>query len=53
MKNVKKEAILPAALVLVLFVGLFVLERVVPASSILFVVLKKGAIYALDRKSVV
>ena len=51
MKNVKKEAILPAALVLVLFVGLFVLERVVPASSILFVVLKKGAIYALVAAS--
>jgi len=51
MKTVRKEAALPAALVLVLFAGLFVLERALPASSILFVVLKKGAIYALVAAS--
>ena len=44
MKKMKRETILPAALVLALFAGLFVLERVLPASSNLFVVLKKGAI---------
>ncbi len=51
MKKMKRETILPAALVLALFAGLFILERVLPASSTLFVVLKKGAIYALVAAS--
>ncbi|HBR01565.1 MAG TPA: branched-chain amino acid ABC transporter permease [Ruminiclostridium sp.] len=43
----KNEIILSMALVAAVFVVLTVLEQVLPLSSMLFVVLKKGAIYAL------
>ncbi len=43
----KKKNIINAALLVALIVLLFVLEAVIPASSMLFTVLKKGAIYAL------
>ena len=42
-----KIHMIEAALLLLLFAGLFVLERVVPSTLIIFPVLKKGAIYAL------
>ena len=43
----KKKLGIEIALIALLFVGLFVLEQVVPSSHILFPVLKKSAIYAL------
>lgn len=43
----KKRYIIYAGLIAALFAILIVLEQVLPASSMLFVVLKKGAIYAL------
>lgn len=43
----KKKLISYTALILALFALLFILEKVMPTSSMLFVVLKKGAIYAL------
>ena len=43
----KKNLIISSALILLLLIGLFVLEQVLPTSSMLFVVLKKGAIYSL------
>lgn len=43
----KKKIITTIAPIAALFALLFVLEQVLPASSMLFVVLKKGAIYAL------
>jgi branched-chain amino acid transport system permease protein len=43
----KQQILLTAGFILVLFVLLFILEQVLPSSSMLFVVLKKGAIYAL------
>lgn len=43
----KRKYILYAALLAGMFAVLYVLERVIPSSSMLFVVLKKGAIYAL------
>ena len=43
----KKKSIVSIILIIVLFAFLFVLEQVLPASSMLFTVLKKGAIYAL------
>lgn len=43
----KKKIILTVVPICALFALLFVLEQVLPASSMLFVVLKKGAIYAL------
>jgi branched-chain amino acid transport system permease protein len=43
----KKKFIINAALIAALFVFLFILEQVLPASSMVFVILKKGAIYAL------
>lgn len=45
--NMKKKIILSAVLIVVLLAVLFVLEKLLPASSMLFVVLKKGTIYAL------
>lgn len=42
-----KKIIISAALIVALFALLFILELVLPASSMLFVVLKKGAIFAL------
>jgi len=43
----KKNSIISIAILITLFVLVFVLEQVVPASSMLFTVLKKGVIYAL------
>lgn len=43
----KKKLLIYAGLIIVLFVVLSILEQVLPASSMVFVVLKKGAIYAL------
>lgn len=43
----KKKIIMTFAPIAALFVLLFVLEQVLPTSSMLFVVLKKGAIFAL------
>ncbi len=43
----KRKMILYAALIAALFAVLYILELIIPASSMLFVVLKKGAIYAL------
>lgn len=43
----KKESILNAACIVALLVILFVLEQVLPSTSMIFTVLKKGAIYAL------
>jgi len=45
--NKKTNYIVSAALLLGLLVLIFVLEHVLPPTSMLFVVLKKGAIYAL------
>ena len=41
------EAFVSVALIAALLIVLFVLERVIPSTSMLFTVLKKGAIYAL------
>ncbi len=43
----KKKLIIYIALIAALFILLYVLEQFLPASSMLFTVLKKGAIYAL------
>lgn len=43
----KKKLIISASLLLAMFVIIFALEQIMPASSMLFVVLKKGAIFAL------
>jgi branched-chain amino acid transport system permease protein len=43
----KKKLIISTILIVALFVLLYVLEHTLPSSSMLFVVLKKGAIYAL------
>ncbi len=43
----KKDLFISAALIVFVLALLFVLEKMLPASSMLFVVLKKGAIYAL------
>jgi len=43
----KQKIILTAALIIGLFGLLLILEQLLPSSSMLFVVLKKGAIYAL------
>jgi branched-chain amino acid transport system permease protein len=43
----KKKLIISIALVIGFFALLYVLEQVMPSSSMLFVVLKKGAIFAL------
>lgn len=45
--DLKKNILVPTALVAALFAFLFLLELLLPASSMLFVVLKKGAIFAL------
>lgn len=42
-----KKALINAGLILALLVLLFVLEQILPSGSMLFTVLKKGAIYAL------
>ncbi|MBE6037938.1 MAG: branched-chain amino acid ABC transporter permease [Anaerofustis stercorihominis] len=46
-KKTKKRIIIDIILVIALFAGLWVLEQVLPKNSMLFPVLKKGAIYAL------
>ena len=43
----KRELTLSAGLIVFVLALLFILEKAMPASSMLFVVLKKGAIYAL------
>ena len=43
----KKETIISAALIVALFAVLYLMEQTLPATSMLFTVLKKGAIYAL------
>ncbi|HHY83003.1 MAG TPA: branched-chain amino acid ABC transporter permease [Clostridiales bacterium] len=45
--NNKQKILITAALIIGLFILLLVLEQFLPSSSMLFVVLKKGAIYAL------
>ena len=48
MKNTNKRgAILSAIIIIAIYVGVFVAEQVVPSTSMLFTVLKKGATYAL------
>ncbi|MCR5187499.1 MAG: branched-chain amino acid ABC transporter permease [Treponema sp.] len=46
-KNKKRDMIISFGLLALLFVVLIVLEQVMPRTSIIFTVLKKGAIYAL------
>ncbi len=43
----KKDFIISACLIAFILVVLFVLEKIMPSGNMLFVVLKKGAIYAL------
>ena len=43
----KKETIISVALIAALLIVLYVLEQILPSISMLFTVLKKGAIYAL------
>lgn len=43
----KKETIISVALIASLLIVLYVLEQILPSTSMLFTVLKKGAIYAL------
>ena len=43
----KKETIISVALIAALLIVLYVLEQILPFTSMLFTVLKKGAIYAL------
>ena len=46
-KYLNKDMIISFSLLALLFIVLAVLEAVLPRTSILFTVLKKGAIYAL------
>lgn len=43
----KKETIISAALIVILLAVLFIMEQVLPSTSMIFTVLEKGAIYAL------
>ena len=43
----KKETIISVAIIAALLIVLYVLEQILPSTSMLFTVLKKGAIYAL------
>ncbi len=45
--KISRGALLSAAIVLCIYIAVFVLEQVVPPTSMLFTVLKKGATYAL------
>ncbi len=45
--KINRGALLSAAIVLCIYIAVFVLEQVVPPTSMLFTVLKKGATYAL------
>ncbi len=48
MKNTNKRgAILSAIIIIAIYVGVFVAEQLIPSTSMLFTVLKKGATYAL------
>ena len=46
-KKVDSATIITAAIVVCLYVAVFVAEQIIPATSMLFTVLKKGATYAL------
>ncbi len=50
-KQIKPSAWMTACIVLAIYVLVFVLEQVLPATSMLFAVLKKGATYALVASS--
>ena len=47
MKEKVRDWIISASLLVFVFVLIFVLEQILPRTSMLFTVLKKGAIYAL------
>ena len=49
--SIKKKAMWNVGLIAALLGLLFLLEQVLPAGSMLFTVLKKGAIYAQREKS--
>ncbi len=46
-KTIKLSTVLTALVILLVYAGVFVAEQTLPATSILFTVLKKGATYAL------
>ena len=46
-KKIDSATIISAAIVLALFVAVFIAEQIIPATSMLFTVIKKGATYAL------
>ena len=46
-KKIDSATIISAVIVLALYVAVFVAEQFIPATSMLFTVLKKGATYAL------
>ena len=47
MKKLSKNNIITIALIIAIYAIVFVLEKVIDSNSMLFIVLKKGAIYAL------
>lgn len=47
MKKLSKNNIITIALIIAIYAIVFVLEKVIDTNSMLFIVLKKGAIYAL------
>ena len=47
MKKLSKNNIITIALIIAIYAIVFVLEKVIDPNSMLFIVLKKGAIYAL------
>jgi len=46
-KKLDPSVLISAAIILVVYAGVFVLEQIMPPTSMLFTVLKKGATYAL------
>ena len=46
-KTLSKEQILSAVIVLLFYAAVFIAEQIIPSTSMLFTVLKKGATYAL------
>ncbi len=46
-KKIDSATIISAVIVLALFVAVFIAEQIIPATSMLFTVIKKGATYAL------
>lgn len=46
-KNIKKEYFYSAIVIAAFYAAVFILEQVIPPTSMLFTVLKKGAVYAL------